>query len=318
MRPCYSSFEKHAEYDKIPNQDPYEQRHELKERPNIPELEFIKIVGHGNFSHVYEGKYKNKKVAIKVIERGNEYSINTEIEILQELSNTSHITNLLHVFNDPQPILVFDYVNSIYINSFFGIIKLNELKYLLKSVLEALNVAHNKGIVHRDVKLQNILVENGFKNIVLIDWGSGAFVSDSLNSKAGSRSIRPPEMLLGYRGYGTKCDIWAIGILILYFLTNGKIPWKTRSSVTSLLIMSNYFGKSKIIKLAEKYNLKIPRPLDNQPDEPILSIESSFISKNKNIYNNNLFNLMNLCLSIDPNDRPTASMALSHPFFQNE
>ncbi|KAH0786592.1 CMGC family protein kinase [Histomonas meleagridis] len=311
----YSPFQKHAEYDKIPGQDPFEQRKILKERPNIPDLKFGKIIGHGNFSHVYEGFYKNDKAAIKVIERGSPRYISNEIEINEELRNIPHIPTLLNVFYEPQTIMVFEFVDTIPINNYFETITLPQIRTILRCTLEALSEAHKHGIVHRDVKIGNILVKSDFSDVFLIDWGSGAFISDSLTSKAGSRSSRSPEMLLGYRNYKSLCDIWAIGILILHFLTNGSIPWKARSSRESICLMSRFYGRRSIEELANNLNLKAPSSLADCPSEPVANLESEFKTKNPNLNDANLIDLMKQCLSLDPKRRPTAKLALSHPFF---
>lgn len=315
MQRHYSRFVKHAEYDPLPGDDPSAARRELKERPNIDGLEFAGIIGHGNFSHVYDGALRGRRAAIKVIERGSDYAVSTEIEVLQTLYGLPHVSQLLAFYSSPQPLLVFDYAPAVRINSFFGSIALVELRALLRAVLDALCGAHRRGVVHRDVKLQNVLVAPGFSSVVLADWGSAAFISDSLNTKAGSRSVRPPEMLLGHRGYGAGCDVWAFGVLVLYFLTEGSIPWKARTGGASLHLMAAFFGKGPLLELAERYGKRVPAQLASAPDAPTRSLAAEFTARRENICSPELIDLMQKCLSVDPNKRLTAEAALSHPFF---
>jgi serine/threonine protein kinase len=174
--------------------------------------------------------------------------------------------------------------------------------------------------VHRDVKLSNVLVDPTFSTAVLGDWGCGAWVSDSLKTKAGSRSCRPPEMLFGYRGYGTGCDIWAFGMLILGFLSGGWIPWKKSTAVATLAGMSEYFGGKNLIAVAEKLGLKVPDFSGERiwSDGVRKSFEVLYYEPVSALRDPALVEIMFKCLSLDPAKRPTAEEVLAHRFFAGE
>ncbi|OHS99854.1 CAMK family protein kinase [Tritrichomonas foetus] len=316
-RPPTSS--QHAEYDRKPRRPPpYGERKLLEQFPDIPYLKFGKIIGHGNFSHVYEGTYHDKiNVAIKVIERGSERMLETEIELLEDLKGAPHIVQLYEVLSEPQTMLVFENVQNIDRDDFYSDLTLESLRFILQCLFKALEAAHERDIVHRDVKLGNILITPDFSNVVLIDWGCGTYISNSMSAKAGSRSCRPPEMLLGYRNYGCKCDIWAMGILILSLLSDGVLPWKARNSNKSLQVMAEYFGGKNLYEITKRLDLE-QEDLPFEIGDPKYTLESCFSDDFDDLFDPDLIDLMKCCLNLDLNKRPTASEALKHKFFHDQ
>jgi serine/threonine protein kinase len=293
----------------------YGERRTLETLPqDIPGLRFGEVMGSGHFSHVYRGTYEATPVAIKVIERGSEDLVKNEIEILSELSGLPHIVRLIKVIPQPQFMLIFEMIDSVHPDELMEAVQLDELRAILRCILIALNGAHGKGVVHRDVKLGNILVSPDFTNAVLLDWGCAAWITESMSSRAGSRSCRPPEMLLGYRNYATKCDIWAFGSLILYFLTDGAIPWRSRQNDDVLKKMVHFFDREKIEALAARLGLEVP-DFGNRRMRAENALEDEFADEFLDLAVPPLVDLMKRCLAVDPDERPTAAEALAHPFF---
>jgi serine/threonine protein kinase len=297
----------------------YTERKRLETLPdNIPGLKFGLEIGHGHFSHVYSGIYhETTHVAIKVIERGSEQLVTTEIQLLRALRNCPHVVQLLEVIVEPQFILIFEEVISINKDLLFEYLTPAVLRMILRSVLEALVAAHARQIVHRDIKLGNILVTLDLTNAVLIDWGCGSLIGDSMTSSAGSRSIRSPEMLIGYQNYRTAGDIWSCGVLILSILSAGFVPWRSLKSVEAFTKMSHYFGGRNLRTLAAKCKLSFPKvEAVNWTEEPDQSLESGFHAKLSGLCDPHLVNLMKTCLVVDFEARPSASGLLEHPYFR--
>jgi serine/threonine protein kinase len=294
----------------------YGQRRVLETLPqDIPGLVFGDVMGSGHFSHVYRGTYQDAPVAIKVIERGNEDLIQNEIEILTELSGLPHIVRLIKVIRVPQFMLIFEMIESVDSDTFMEEVQLDDLRVILRCLLIALDGAHRKDIVHRDVKLGNVLVSPDYTSAVLLDWGCAAWISESMGSRAGSRSCRPPEMLLGYRNYGAKCDIWAFGILILCVFTDGAMPWRSRENDDVLRKLVHFFDREKIEALAARLQLSVP-DFGDVPMTADKVLEDEFADEFMELAVPPLIDLMMRCLTIDPYDRPSAAELLAHPFFE--
>ena len=125
--------------------------------------------------------------------------------------------------------------------------RLNEkvAKYAFKQIIEAVHYCHKKGVIHRDIKLDNVLLNcNG--DIKLCDFGvSKKLVSgEKITEQCGTPAYIAPEVIKGKGYYGFASDIWSSGVL-LYTMLFGTIPFKAH----------NMKDLHKQIKKA-KYNLK--------------------------------------------------------------
>ena len=102
---------------------------------------------------------------------------------------------------------------------------------ILKQLLSALVYCHKLGVIHRDIKFQNIMFtnENDITSLKLIDFGLSAQIDNkkSMMSKAmGTAVYLAPEVILGE--YDEKVDIWSVGVLI-YYMLNGVPPFQGRN-----------------------------------------------------------------------------------------
>ena len=128
------------------------------------------------------------------------------------------IIELKNVVRDPASrtvCLVFDYLENTDFRSLIPSMNDFNIRFYLFELLKALDHCHSKGIVHRDVKPQNIIVNPQKKILKLIDWGLAEFyhVGQDYNVRVASRYFKGPELLVDYNYYDYSLDIWSTGAM---------------------------------------------------------------------------------------------------------
>lgn len=194
------------------------------------------IIGSGNFAAVLKMKEKatNKDFALKIIDKsmckGKEHYIDAEVRVMKKL-NHPHIMSLYKDIDTAHNMyLILEYVSG---GDLFDVItKLTrfsepQARIMIRHLASAMAYIHSLGIVHRDVKPENLLVEMGpngtFVELKLADFGLACEVVEPLFAVCGTPTYVAPEILME-TGYGLKIDVWAAGI-ILYIMLCGFPPF---------------------------------------------------------------------------------------------
>lgn len=103
----------------------------------------------------------------------------------------------------------------------------NDVRYIFKQIVEGINYLHLNNFVHRDIKLENILINKKNKDVKIIDFGFSVCVQadKKLCMFCGTPSYMAPEIVSKQEYNGKYVDVWALGIL-LYTMLCGKFPFK--------------------------------------------------------------------------------------------
>ena len=140
------------------------------------DFQLIKKLGRGKYSEVFESYNvsQNIRCVVKVLKPVKPKKIKREIKILKNLQGGVNIIQLLNVVRDPQsrtPALIFEHVENAEHKTLFPTLNDYDIRFYIYELLKALDFCHSMGIMHRDVKPQNICIDH--TNRKLLGWGLG-------------------------------------------------------------------------------------------------------------------------------------------------
>lgn len=230
----------------------------------------IDTLGEGGMANVYLAKdiILQRKVAVKVLRLDLQKEPQTEVRFQREAIATSelshpNIVSVLDVGNDQGlPYMVMEYVDGPDLKDYIrknSPLDLHEVIRIMDQILSAVALAHKHNVIHRDLKPQNILMDQR-GNVKIADFGIAVALNQSsvtqTNSVMGSVHYMSPEQTRG--GLVTKqSDIYSLGI-ILYELITGQVPFNGDTPVAVALKHAQ-----EPIPSIRKKNPNVPQALEN-------------------------------------------------------
>ncbi|XP_005305617.1 serine/threonine-protein kinase MARK2 isoform X6 [Trachemys scripta elegans] len=205
------------------------------EQPHIGNYRLLKTIGKGNFAKVKLARHvlTGKEVAVKIIDKTqlNSSSLQKlfrEVRIMKVL-NHPNIVKLFEVIETEKTLyLVMEYASGGEVFDYLvahGRMKEKEARAKFRQIVSAVQYCHQKFIVHRDLKAENLLLDADM-NIKIADFGfSNEFTfGNKLDTFCGSPPYAAPELFQGKKYDGPEVDVWSLGV-ILYTLVSGSLPF---------------------------------------------------------------------------------------------
>uniref|UniRef100_A0A915AGQ0 MAP/microtubule affinity-regulating kinase 3 n=1 Tax=Parascaris univalens TaxID=6257 RepID=A0A915AGQ0_PARUN len=203
--------------------------------PHIGKYKLLKTIGKGNFAKVKLAKHipTGIEVAIKIIDKtalnpSSLHKLFREVKIMKQLDHPN-IVKLYQVMETDQTLyLVMEYASGGEVFDYLvahGRMKEKEARAKFRQIVSAVQYLHQKNIIHRDLKAENLLLDSDM-NIKIADFGfSNQFVvGNKLDTFCGSPPYAAPELFQGKKYDGPEVDVWSLGV-ILYTLVSGSLPF---------------------------------------------------------------------------------------------
>ena len=245
-----------------------QQYHQKYKKYPTTKLKFYKygrLLGKGAFGkvnlslHVLTGRL----VAIKSINKSHLTSehqkkkMEVETSIMKALSHSNYVVKIFETYETQKHVcIVMEYICAGDLLSYIRKrSKLTEAvaKYIFKQIILGLQYIHSKGVVHRDIKLDNILIDLDNK-IKICDFGVSKRIrqGDIMVEQCGTPAYIAPEILKnkGYKGFGV--DIWSAGV-VLYAMLSGNVPFKANNvnDLHNLIMTGKYPEVTGISNVAQ-------------------------------------------------------------------
>ncbi|KAL6573022.1 Homeobox protein HD-6 [Orobanche hederae] len=295
------------------------------------DYEIVRKVGRGKYSEVFEGVNvsNNERCIIKILKPVKKKKIKREIKILQNLRGGPNIVKLLDIVRDQHsktPSLIFEFVNSTDFKVLYPTLMDYDIRYYIYELLKALDYCHSQGIMHRDVKPHNVMIDHELRKLRLIDWGLAEFYhpGKEYNVRVASRYFKGPELLVDLQDYDYSLDLWSLGCMfagmvrLLKELTIfRKEPFfYGHDNQDQLVKIAKVLGTDELNAYLHKYSLELDPKLEalvgRHSRRPWLKFVNA---ENQHLVSPEAIDFLDKLLRYDHQDRLTAKEAMAHPYF---
>lgn len=259
---------------------------------NIKFYRYGKIIGRGAFGKVNIGVHvaSGRVVAVKSFKLNNSEinSIKRKLHLETQLMRSINHRNVVRIYETFETekllMIVLEYVAGGDLLTYLkkkNKVTENTCKFIFKQLIQGLHYMHSQGIIHRDVKLDNILIDSD-STIKICDLGVSKMIKpgELMTEQCGTPAYIAPEIISGNGYYGFGADIWSAGV-VFYALLSGTVPFKgsDMQELHDLIVKADY------------------------PELTDISVEANELIKGM--------------LEVDPAKRLTTEQLLKHPYLED-
>jgi len=261
------------------------------------------------------------KCVVKILKPVKKKKIKREIKILENLRGGPNIISLLAVVKDPisrTPALIFEYVNNTEFKQLYQTLSDFDIRFYLFELLKAIDYCHSMGIMHRDVKPHNVMIDHERRKLRLIDWGLAEFYhpGQEYNVRVASRYFKGPELLVDYQMYDYSLDMWSLGCMFASMVFRKEPFFHGHDNYDQLVRIAKVLGTEELYEYLEKYQIELdPRFNDILGRHSRKRWERFVHSENQHLVSPEALDFLDKLLRYDHAERLTAREAMEHPYF---
>ena len=193
-----------------------------------------------------------------------------------------------------------------------------DIRFYMFEILKALDFCHSRGIMHRDVKPHNIMIDHANRKLRLIDWGLAEFYhpGQEYNVRVASRYFKGPELLIDLQVYDYSLDVWSLGCMFAGMIFQKEPFFQGKDNYDQLVKIAKVLGTDELFAYVERYNVQ----LDSHYDDALGQFPKKEWEKFRNQTNGQLaseeaIDLLSKMLRYDHAERVTPKDAMEHPYF---
>ena len=280
-------------------------------------------LGRGKYSEVFEGRNPaGAKIVVKVLKPVKKRKIGREIKILQSLAGGPNIIRLLDIVRDPvskTPVLVMEHVDNTDFKVLYPTLSDFEVRYYLYEVLKALDFCHSMGIMHRDVKPNNVMIDHAKRQLRVIDWGLAEFYHPGVeyNVRVASRYFKGPELLVDYQVYDYSLDMWSLGAMAASMIFRKEPFFHGSDNSDQLLQIINVLGTESFNRYLSRYNIDLEEGLEDAIRTRARRPWAQFVTReNQHLVSEDALAFLDLALRYDHAERVLPKDAMRLPYFR--
>ena len=287
------------------------------------EYEVVRKVGRGKYSEVFEGMnvHRGERCVVKVLKPVKKKKIKREVKILQNLYGGPNIIKLLDIVRDPHsktPSLIFEHVNNTDYKVLYPTLTDLDIRYYMLELLKALDFSHSQGVMHRDVKPHNVMIDHQRRELRLIDWGLAEFYHPGkhYNVRVASRYFKGPELLVDLQHYDYSLDLWSVGCVLAAMIFRKEPFFYGMDNQDQLVKIAKFLGTDDLYAYLNKYHLQLDATLEAKVGRHSKKPWVRLVNQdNQHLVTREAVDLIDKLLRYDHVERLTAQEAMAHPFF---
>ena len=311
---------------------------------NQEDYQLVRKLGRGKYSEVFEGvnvsgaaaaaaassgataaagsdDSSGAKVVVKILKPVKKKKIKREIKILQNLRGGANIVQLLAVVKDPvsrTPALIFEFVNNTEFKTLYQTLSDYDIRFYLFELLRAIDFCHSMGVMHRDVKPHNVMIDHERRRLRLIDWGLAEFYhpGQEYNVRVASRYFKGPELLVDYQMYDYSLDMWSLGCMLASMIFRKEPFFHGHDNYDQLVRIAKVLGTEELYEYLDRYQIDLdPRFNDILGRHSRKRWERFVHSENQHLVSPEALDFLDRLLRYDHQERLTAKEAMDHAYF---
>ena len=286
------------------------------------DYEVVRKLGRGKYSEVFEGRHVNGgKCVIKILKPVKTKKIKREIKILQNLTGGVNVIKLLDVVREPPtktPSLIFEHVNNTDFKVLYPTLTDYDIRYYINELLKALDFCHSQGVMHRDVKPHNVMIDHSKRELRLIDWGLAEFYhpGKEYNVRVASRYFKGPELLVDLQDYDYSLDMWSLGCMFAGMIFRKEPFFAGHDNYDQLVRIAKVLGTDELYAYLNKYRIELDPNFENLIGRHSRKPWNKYVTaENQHMVSTEAIDFLDKLLRYDHQERITAKEAQSHPFF---
>ncbi len=286
-------------------------------------------VGSGGFGTVFAARQLDNHApcVVKTIFDTKARRIRREQSVLEAVQGGPNIVGLHNVVTIPgeadkieRAAFVFDVIeDSTRFSGFYSSLSPFLIKYYLYQLLRAVDHTHSRGVVHKDIKPGNIMIDHRVLELTLIDFGVSDFYlpMKKMPLSGATRNYKAPEMLLRYPLYDYSFDMWSVGCVAADIMLLQRPFFKSANDDEQLDAIAQHAGSDAIRHYVQRYNVMVTPHIQGIIDKgyPARSIVDYTSDVTRERAGARGLDLIARLLVVDHQQRMTAAEAMDHPYF---